>query len=297
MARTGHTSTLARRSDALVLGPAAHGELDRLGVQAPERLLETRPELPAVADLAARVAARVRGPSGMALVRAAELAPRVQRLAFAALGLAIAEPILRYGLLYAVHDRGGSYRESAIPVSKTRAATGFHTDSSAWNCVPGVVALLCERPSPAGGASRVTHAERACAWLAERDPAALAQLRRSYVRDVVTPGAERTAAALRRNRFPVVALEPDFQLRYMRYWIEKGHERAGEPLDADALRAFDALDAALARPAWSARFRLEAGDMLFLDNRRLAHGREAYADSPGDGRLLWRLWLDERART
>ena len=60
-------------------------------------------------------------------------------------------------------------------------------------------------------------------------------------------------------------------------WIEKGHARTGIPLSEEATTAF----------------RLEAGDALFLENRRPLHGRDASDAVPKGGRLRWRMWLDE----
>ncbi len=217
-----------------------------------------------------------------------------RRLLYAALGLALGTPIQRYGLLYEVQDQGGSYTEQAIPVSQTAAATGLHTDSSAWDCVPDFVGLLCERPSPFGGESVLVNAVAAHEWLREQRAESLVRLYSPYLRDLITPGVDKDLPRRRRNRFPIFADvqgKRPFLLRYMRYWIEKGHERLGEALPPAALAAFDNLDRALGRAEFQLRFRLEAGDMLWIDNRRLAHGREAYGSSPADGRLLWRMWL------
>ena len=206
----------------------------------------------------------------------------------------IGEPILRYGFQFEVADRGVSHLDSAVPVSMTRAATGMHTDSSAFDCVPGIIGLLCERPSLDGGTSRLADAEAACRALATEAPDVLERLHRPFIRDVVTPGLDKGLDSLRRNRIPVVRTEPEFQFRYMRYWIEKGYERAGEPLEAEDLRAFDVLDAVLDRPEIGAAFRLERGEALFVDNTRFTHSRDAYDAVPREGRLLWRMWLDER---
>lgn len=261
----------------------------------PERLLELRPDLGAARELADAVRGRVYGDDGFARIAFAPLPRALHRLAYAALGLAFGEPVLRYGFLYEVADRGGSHLDSAIPISMTRAATGLHTDSSARDCVPGAIALLCERPSVDGGTSRIADARAACAWLAEHAPEHRARLAKSFIRDVVTPGLDKGLDSLRRNRFPIAKDEPEFEFRYMRFWIERGQDRAGRPLEEDDLAALDALDAALVRPEFGASFRLEAGEALFLDNRRFVHGRDAYDQVPDGGRLLWRMWLDERA--
>ncbi|MEM1450601.1 MAG: TauD/TfdA family dioxygenase [Planctomycetota bacterium] len=293
------TSTLQEAAVARPLPKDAIDEIVRLGadepeaLREPEALLALRPDLPAVRSFARTVRERTYGDFGFDVISSEGLPAAYRRLAYAAIGIEYAAPILRYGLLYAVADRGESYLEKQIPVSMTRADTGMHTDSSARDCVPGVVALLCERPSLDGGMSRIASAVQACEWLALHDPKALELLQKTYIRDVVTPGMDKGLDSLKRNRFPVVSLEPEFQLRYMRYWIEKGQERAGAPLSGDVLAAFDALDAALDRPEFGVTFRLEAGQMLFVDNRRLVHGRDAYGSVPSGGRLLWRMWLDE----
>lgn len=81
-------------------------------------------------------------------------------------------------------------------------------------------------------------------------------------------------------------------MRYMRYWIEKGHERSGIALTRDQIRALDALDEVLESPAHTLRFKMNKGDMLFIDNTRVAHDRDAYVDDGNTARRLLRLWID-----
>lgn len=290
--------------DAVVsepLSPAAIDEINSLGkaypaiVTTPDELLDLRPEMPCIQRYVESLRKRLDSNIGFSIISSKGIPPDYQRLCFAALGMTIAEPIMRYGFLYAVTDRGESYLNKSIPVSLTRADTGMHTDSSAYNCIPGVVGLLCERTSLSGGRSRVVSAEAVCGWLAENNFEAYRLLCESYIRDVVTPGIDKDMDTLKRNSFPVLSPEPEFEFRYMRYWIEKGHERAGVPLAPEVLRAFDELDKALAKPEFGASFRLTEGDMLFVDNRRMVHGRDAYEDDSSGGRLLWRMWLDEKA--
>jgi hypothetical protein len=135
------------------------------------------------------------------------------------------------------------------------------------------------------------------AALARRAPAALRLLQRAYVRDLVTPGTEVTPAALRANRFPVFARDGEpagWTLRYMRYWLERGQERAGASVTPEVAHALDLLDEMLAAPPHVVRFRLEAGDMLWVNNRTVAHDREAFVDDPAAPRLLWRMWVQRR---
>jgi alpha-ketoglutarate-dependent taurine dioxygenase len=79
----------------------------------------------------------------------------------------------------------------------------------------------------------------------------------------------------------------------MRYWIETGHQRIGQPLEPLDREAFDALDAALNDPRLRFDFAMEPGDLLFIDNHKVAHDREAYQDDPSAPRLMVRLWLNQ----
>lgn len=221
-----------------------------------------------------------------------------QRCLFYALGCALGDPMLQYGRLYPVRDRGADYTKAAVPVSMTSAETSYHTDSSAVGVVPDFVGLLCERPSRSGGDSLVSNALRVHARLRAEAPETLAMLERTWIRDIVTPGVARTPENLRRNHFPVFApcdRPAGVVFRYMRYWLEAGQEKAGAPVDAAARRAFDRLDALLAEPAHVVRFRLERGDVVWVNNRTLAHNRTAYTDTPDDQRVLQRMWIDTSA--
>ena len=218
--------------------------------------------------------------------------PAGERLLYLALGCAMGTPMTEYGRLYEVIDRGGSYQTSSIPVSMTGAPTGFHTDSSRADCIPDFVGLLCETPSPNGGDSLVSNALHAYRVLAEQAPELVKILEQPFIRDLVTPGVEKTEAALRGNRFPVFApsARPEgLVFRYMRYWIERGQEKAGAPVSDAEKRAFDALDELLA--AHSVQFKLEGGDILWVTNRTLAHNRTGYVDVPGVTRKLHRMWI------
>ena len=243
---------------------------------------------PLVAQLErGRGVARVTGLQG--------LEERELELVFLAIGLALGAPDRTYGLLYRVRDTGASHLDRPIPVSQTRAATGMHTDSSRRAIHPRWVGLACVRPAASGGASAVASARAVHGDLLQRHPATVERLRQSFLRDVVTPGGARDQEEIRANAFPIFSGPPaDPILRYMRYWIETGQRVAGLPLGPEALADLDRLDAALNAPRFRHEFSLEAGELLFLDNHRVAHDRTAYVEAPDSPRLMLRLWLNER---
>jgi alpha-ketoglutarate-dependent taurine dioxygenase len=232
---------------------------------------------------------------GVALVRGlGQLAEPELRQLYLAIGCCIGELDTTYGALYDVTDSGGSYREQAIPVSQTHASTSVHTDSSRRETHPRWVGLACIRQAQFGGGSRLVSVVAVHDQLAQAHPALLQRLKRSFHRDLVTPGSSNDQAGIRANCFPVFSDARDGPtLRYMRYWIEKGHQRIGQPLEPLDHVAFDALDAALNDPQLRHDFAMAPGDLLFIDNHKVAHDREAYEDDPSAPRLMVRLWLNQ----
>lgn len=228
---------------------------------------------------------------GLGEVREADL-----RRLYLAIGHCIGDVDTTYGELYDVLDTGVSYLEKAIPVSQTNASTSVHTDSSRLETHPRWVGLACVRQAPVGGGSRLVSAIAVHNHLAAHCPAVLERLYQPFHRDVVTPGSEANALALiQDNAFPVYRTASDGPtLRYMRYWIEKAHERINKPLDPLDLEAFDQLDHTLNDPSFRYDFDLAPGDLLFIDNHKLAHDRDGFVDDPQAPRLMVRLWLNAR---
>ena len=249
-------------------------------------------ETPGLDALAKAMGREIDQGTGVAWVRGFPTLPQLAlRLTYLKIALVLGSTIDTYGRLYEVQDSGASYRDRPIPVSQTRESTGMHTDSSGKSVCPGIVGLACVRQAPEGGCSRLASAAQAHEVLRVRHPQLLERLYHSFVRDVVTPGGNRGLDHVRQNRFPVFSYRGHLSLRYMRYWIEKGHGRIGERLDPLDVEAFDALDAALEDPSHVLAIHLNPGDFLFINNRTTAHDRDAYVDDLAAPRLFLRLWL------
>ena len=250
-------------------------------------------ELPEVAALSAAIREQLDNRFGVAWVTGipVENDPETASLLYLALGAAMGEVIETYGRLYDVVDQGESYQKTAIPVSQTRESTGMHTDSSRLENVPDYVGLLCQRTARSGGGSRIASATRAHEALRRLNPGALQVLYRDFVRDVVTPGADRDPAKIAENRFPIFRHEQGLTLRYMRYWIETGHRITDLPILEEEKKAMDALDEELSHEEHMFRFALSPGDMLWVANRVVAHDRDAYTEDPDHPRWLQRQWV------
>jgi Taurine catabolism dioxygenase TauD, TfdA family len=212
------------------------------------------------------------------------------------LGQLLGEPVaqnVQGMLLYDVRDTGQDVRYGAR-FSVTSAESSFHTDNSFGRELVDYVGLLCLKTARSGGLSQIVSGHAVRERLRRTAPEVLRTLAAPFHidrRGGVPPGESATI------RFPVMHGEGNaLECRYLRYWIEAGHEKAGEPLTAEQVGALDALDAVLADPSLRAEFDLRPGDVLFVNNRWIFHNRTAFDDHPEPERKrhLVRLWLRRR---
>jgi alpha-ketoglutarate-dependent taurine dioxygenase len=195
-------------------------------------------------------------------------------------------------LLYDVRDTGQDVRHGAR-FSVTHAESTFHTDNSFGAEVLDYVGLLCLNPAKSGGESQLVNGHSVLNELDAVHPWALTQLRRPFHfvrRGGVPPGEQPTVA------YPVVSgrnWRQNLLLRYLRYWIDVGHEQAGLPLSAEQTQALDLFDGLTAERRLRAEFTLRPGEMLFVNNRWILHNRSAFEDhdEPERKRHYVRLWL------
>lgn len=218
---------------------------------------------------------------------------RRQTVLYWLLGSLLGRPVgqnVQGTLLYDVKDTGQDVRYGAR-FSVTNAESSFHTDSSFMETVTDYVGLLCLNDAKAGGLSQVVSGYAVREELLAREPAAWAELARPFHvdrRGGVRPGEEPTA------RYPVFAeTGRGLLIRYLRYWIEVGHEKAGVPLTAAQVAALDTLDRIAGDPRLRAEFAMRPGDMMFVNNRWILHNRTGFEDHPDPDRRrhLLRLWL------
>jgi alpha-ketoglutarate-dependent taurine dioxygenase len=224
------------------------------------------------------------------------LSDREAVAAYWAIGQLLGEPFaqnVQGTLLYDVRDTGQEL-SSGARFSVTNYESSFHTDNSFGDEILDYVGLLCLNTAKSGGISQNVSGVAVHRVLAQEHPEVLRMLyqpmhvdRRGGFREGESPTVLR----------PVMAAD-DGQLivRYLRYWIEVGQEKAGQPLSAEQRRALDVLDGVLARPDLRVEFALEPGQMYFINNRWILHNRTAFVDHPEPERRrhLVRLWLKRR---
>ena len=99
---------------------------------------------------------------------------------------------------------------------------------------------------------------------------------------------------IKRNSYPIILEDGDrLQCRYMRHWIETGHQKAGLPLSPLLTIAMDFFDEALDKECIFNEC-LQRGDMIFTNNRLVAHARNSFKDDPTGEyppRHMVRAWI------
>ena len=193
-------------------------------------------------------------------------------------------------VLYDVKDTGQDVQYGAR-FSVTNAESTFHTDNSFGETVLDYVGLLCLNSAKSGGESQIVSGYAVRDQLRAAEPDTLRVLGKPFHvdrRGGVRPGEEPTA------RFPILGgNDRELVIRYLRYWIEVGHDKAGQPLTAEQVRAMDALDRVAAEKPMRVQFMMQPGQMQFINNRWILHNRTGFEDhvEPAKKRHYVRLWL------
>ena len=199
-------------------------------------------------------------------------------------------------LLFDVKDKGYDVTRGAR-FSGTTAESSFHTDNAFGQVVPDLVALLCLRPAAKGGESQLISAATLHNRLLSRHNDLLPCLYEPFYfdrRGEFLPGE----SPISQN--PIFSwASGELTVRYMHYYIEVGHQKAGHPLTRRQLRALEVLERFLRLPELRLEFRLRPGQVLLTNNHWILHNRTAFEDStlPGERRHYVRLWLSKRSQS
>ena len=193
-------------------------------------------------------------------------------------------------LLYDVRDTGQNVAQGAR-FSVTNAESSFHNDNSFGELLPDLVGLLCLHTAKTGGQSQLISGYALQNELLENHPDVLDTLYQLFCfdrRGQFIDGQSPT------SQFPIFQWSGDeLTLRYLYYYIQVGHERAGKKLTPDQSKALEVVEGLLSRTDFRVEFNLQPGQMLFTNNRWILHNRTAFEDhiDPERRRHYVRLWL------
>ena len=190
--------------------------------------------------------------------------------------------------LYDVKDSGQALGYG-VRRSVTNLGQPFHTDGGWLWKAPAFVGLFCLESAMEGGLSRFVSLVTAHHELRRRRPDLLARLYQPLPWD---RQGEHAPDAPRVSRQPVFEFEGGtLASRYYEDYVRNGSKMAGEELDDEGTQALVAMREIVDDPANWVEFRIEKGQLQYLNNRQFAHSRTAFTDpGPGQGRHMLRLW-------
>jgi alpha-ketoglutarate-dependent taurine dioxygenase len=163
----------------------------------------------------------------------------------------------------------------------------FHTDGS------DLVGLFCLDAGAGGGDSLVANSVTMHNDLVRSDPELAAELYEAFPYDL---RGEHAPGSRSWYTMPIFNRRDDrLFIRYIRPYIEASRRHADAPRPSAAGRAaMDRLDALCADPQYQVAMGLRPGDMQFINNYHVFHGRDGYTDDRPAGKVrhLKRLWLE-----
>jgi hypothetical protein len=187
-------------------------------------------------------------------------------------------------LLGHVRDVGADPADPSVRLYKTRAAQPFHTDGS------DAVGLLCLQTARRGGASSIVSSVSVFNEVARRRPDLVGLMFQPFPFDLYEQQAEGQQPYM---NIPIATyFGGRLFTMYIRFYIDQAQRHAEVPRLTDAQRELlDLIDEIAASPRLRLDMEFRPGDMQFLSNRGILHGRTEYEDDPDHPRHLLRLWL------
>ncbi len=198
-------------------------------------------------------------------------------------------------MLYDVRDTGKAL-SYGVRRSVTNLDLQFHTDAPWLALTPELVGLLCLHPAPEGGVSRFVSLVTVHEELTRRHPALVRRLREPLPWDRQAEHAPDDAKVARQPIFEHGA--GGLRCRYNQSLIENAEGLTGTPLDGQGRDALMAMKAVIESPELCVEFKIERGQLQYLNNRLFAHSRTPFRDStdPDQKRHLIRLWNRDEGR-
>lgn len=263
------------------------GELDL-----PEIVPETFP-LVRTAKLLARIGDDLRHGRGFALLRGlpreAYTADDMARIYFG-VGAYLGRPLYQsYQGELLGHVMDHSDLEEKPRAYHSGGKLGMHTDSC------DIVALMCLRTARSGGASRIASAAAVHDVLIDSSPELIAPLYRGfYYRRTDLDAQHGSGIVVSRERVPVFTrTNGDFDCYFLGGYARRAVRMGDASLSDLEVAAIDEAERLAGSPEFHLDMNFAEGDIQFLNNRRILHGRADYQDEKEIGRRrhLLRLWL------
>ena len=182
---------------------------------------------------------------------------------------------------------GGRYHE-------TREGGSHHTDSPQWKNVPDYLGLFCVHNAKKGGTNLFLSAYTIHNRILKGRKDLLNILYGKFHFDKRGEFKEGESSTV----FEPIFKFKDGKLyfRYLRNYIDAGHDIQNQPLSESQKEALTYLDNFMLEEDMIMSYDLKPDDMVFSDNHWIVHGRTAFEDSddPNLKRLMLRTWIKDK---
>jgi len=182
---------------------------------------------------------------------------------------------------------GGRYHE-------TKEGGSHHTDSPQWKDVPDYLSLFCVHNAKKGGTNLFLSAYTIHNKILKEKNELLHIFYEKFHFD--------KRGEFKDGESPTV-FEPIFEFkderlyfRYLRNYIDAGHDIQNQPLSKLQKEALTYLDNLMRKDEMIMRYDLKPGDMVFSDNHWIIHGRTPFEDHDDKNmkRLMLRTWIRDK---
>ena len=182
---------------------------------------------------------------------------------------------------------GGRYHE-------TKEGGSHHTDSPQWKDVPDYLGLFCVHNAKKGGTNLFLSAYTIHNRIIKGRKDLLNILYEKFHFDKRGEFKEGESSTV----FEPIFKFKDGKLyfRYLRNYIDAGHDIQNQPLSESQKEALTYLDNSMLEEDMIMSYDLKPDDMVFSDNHWIIHGRTAFEDydDPNLKRLMLRTWIKDK---
>ena len=182
---------------------------------------------------------------------------------------------------------GGRYHE-------TKEGGSHHTDSPQWKDVPDYLGLFCVHNAKKGGTNLFLSAYTIHNRIIKGRKDLLNILYEKFHFDKRGEFKEGESSTV----FEPIFKFKDGKLyfRYLRNYIDAGHDIQNQPLSESQKEALTYLDNFMLEEDMIMSYDLKPDDMVFSDNHWIIHGRTTFEDfdDPNLKRLMLRTWIKDK---
>lgn len=172
---------------------------------------------------------------------------------------------------------------------QTNTGGFIHSDGPQLNNPPKYVLMACNKNATRGGYSILSSIEKILLHLKKKDKKTLSILKKKFLFEKRGFYFKNQSKV---HKKPIIeSYNNNFRFRYLRDYMHEAYRLKSIKLSSVQIKALNQLDKLLSKKENQYLYKLNEGDVLLLNNYKLAHGRSAFNINNGSNRSLIRVWF------